>query len=235
MRHVPEVVSLPDGSTVELKPGTRVQTDFTPEERRVRLDRGDAHFTVAKDAARPFIVTIGNVRVRAVGTAFTISASGAAVEVLVTEGRVRIGDAEGRNLIDATNVAPDPSAPPQAGLPPGLDAGQVAVIPVGATSATPVPIATATSNVVERATAWRSVWLEFGDMPLSDVVREFNREAGGGAQPLLRTADEATGRVLVSGTFRADGIDAFVRLLQTSFGIEATRQPDGSLWLRKSG
>jgi transmembrane sensor len=235
VRHAPERLSLPDGSTVELKHGTRVETDFTRQERRVRLAAGDAHFTVAKDASRPFIVTIGNVTVRAVGTAFTISASTAAVEVVVTEGRVRVDDVDGRNLIapDTTvkNEAPESLA---AEHPPALDAGQRVVIPVGPGPLAPVPITAATPEIIDRNAGWRSVWLEFGDMPLAQVVHEFNQHAAEHQQPMLCTADATTGRVLVSGTFRTDGVDAFVRLLHSSFGINATAQADGSLALRKT-
>ncbi|MBI4622177.1 MAG: FecR domain-containing protein [Verrucomicrobia bacterium] len=234
VRHAPERLALPDGSVVELKPGTRVETDFTGDQRRLRLAAGDAHFTVANDPTRPFIVTAGHVTVRAVGTAFTISASTAAVEVVVTEGRVRVDDAAGHNLIKPVAVtASETVASGAVHHPPALDAGQRVVIPIGPGPLAPVPITAATPEIIDRTTGWRSVWLEFGDMPLAHVVHEFNQHAAEHQQPMLLTADEPTGRVLVSGTFRADGVDAFVRLLCSSFGIDATRQADGRLALHK--
>src|SRR5688500_11070174 len=51
---VSQVLSLSDGSTVELKPGSEVAEQFTVGERRVRLVRGEAHFTVTKNPERPF-------------------------------------------------------------------------------------------------------------------------------------------------------------------------------------
>lgn len=235
VRHAPKRLALPDGSVVELKPGTRVETDFTGDQRRVRLVAGDAHFTVAKDATRPFIVTIGKVTVRAVGTAFTISASTGTVEVVVTEGRVRVDDVAGRNLIEpAAATSPATTTLTETNHPPALDAGQRVVIPIGPDLPAPVPVTAATPEMIERAAAWRSVWLEFGDMPLAEVAREFNRQAATHRQPILFTADEPTGRVLVSGTFRADGVDAFVRLLHSSFGIVATQRTDGGLVLRRT-
>lgn len=235
VRHAPERLALPDGSVVELKPGTRVETDFTEDQRQVRLAAGDAHFTVAKDATRPFIVTVGKVTVRAVGTAFTISASTGTVEVVVTEGRVRVDDVAGRNLIAPAAAAGQGTvAPAEANHPSALDAGQRVVIPIGPDLPAPAPRTVATPEMIERAAAWRSVWLEFGEMPLAEVAREFNRHAALNRQRILFTADEATGRVLVSGTFRADGVDAFVRLLQSSFGITASQRTDGSLVLRRA-
>jgi len=234
VRHAPERLALPDGSAMELKHGTRFETDFTGPERRVRLVAGDAHFTVAKDARRPFVVTIGNVAVRAVGTAFTISASTESVEVIVTEGRVRVDGVDGRNLIASdTRATNDALEAPGTANPPTLDSGQRVLIPIGPGLLAPAPITVATPEIIDRSAGWRSVWLEFGNMPLAEVVYEFNRHAAEHRQPMLIAADEPSGRVLVSGTFRTDGVDAFVRLLHSSLGISATQQADGSLALRK--
>lgn len=92
----PEHRALPDGSWVDLNVGADIAVEFTAGgagARRVVLRRGEAHFTVAKDAARPFVVEAGGVAVRAVGTAFSVQRGGAGVEVLVTEGRVAVAPA----------------------------------------------------------------------------------------------------------------------------------------------
>ncbi len=50
----------------------------------MKLEAGEAHFAVAPDAARPFVVRVGGVAVRAVGTAFNVRyAADGAVEVTV--------------------------------------------------------------------------------------------------------------------------------------------------------
>lgn len=225
VRNVPEQIVLPDGSLVSFKAGTRVESLFSAGERRVRLPAGEAHFTVAKDPQRPFIVVTGNVEVRAVGTAFTVNASNEQVEVVVTEGRVRVDDSAGRTL-----VAPAASTTPAA-----LDAGHFVVIPVTpAAPPAPVPVQTASRAILERAEAWRSAWLEFGNTPLTEVVREFNRHGTRHSNLVLKVADEETGRVLVSGAFRADSAAAFVRLLESTFGIAATHGSDGSVLLRRT-
>ena len=43
---------LEDGSVVELNRGTKLEISYTAGERRVRLDQGEANFTVAKNKAR---------------------------------------------------------------------------------------------------------------------------------------------------------------------------------------
>jgi transmembrane sensor len=226
VRNAPERITLPDGSFIELKAGTRVEPAFTATERRVRLPGGEAHFVVAKDAIRPFVVVIDDVEVRAVGTAFTIHASAATVEVVVTEGRVRVDDRAGRTLVNLPHAA-------AADTPPLLDAGHFVVIPTAGPNRAPAPVQPATSEVLERSAAWRSAWLEFGDTPLADVVREFNRHGARHSNLILKLANEATGQVLVSGAFRADSAEAFVRLLESSFGITATPGTDGSVLLRR--
>ena len=45
--HLPKLLRLPDGSLAELNADTDLVEDFTVSERRVRLRRGEAHFTVA--------------------------------------------------------------------------------------------------------------------------------------------------------------------------------------------
>jgi transmembrane sensor len=81
---------LPDGSVAVLNRGAIVTEHYSVGTRRVRLERGEAHFKVAKDSARPFLVEIGGVTVRAVGTAFNVRLDPASVEVLVTEGKVDV-------------------------------------------------------------------------------------------------------------------------------------------------
>lgn len=50
-------VDLPDGSRLELNSATRLQVDFSPGRRHVRLSQGEAMFIVAHDRARPFVVS----------------------------------------------------------------------------------------------------------------------------------------------------------------------------------
>ncbi|NWO96327.1 FecR domain-containing protein, partial [Escherichia coli] len=70
-----------------LNTATQVELDFDREARRVALLNGEAQFDVVKDPARPFIVTAGDVTVRAVGTRFSVWRLG--------EDRTRVVVAEG--------------------------------------------------------------------------------------------------------------------------------------------
>ncbi|HEY4249532.1 MAG TPA: FecR domain-containing protein [Lacunisphaera sp.] len=207
----PERLTLEDGSIVELNAGAKVTVKFTPEERRVLLERGEAHFTVAKNPARPFIVSADKFSVRAVGTAFSVQLNREAVSVLVTEGKVRL---------DETEPARDHAAAASRELS-HLVAGEQAVMSTvdesGGENSHPIQIHEVTPVEIERALSWQGLRLEFVEMPLRDVVDEFNRYN----QRKLVIEDNQTGAILVQGNFRADNVDAFVRLLDLGFGVKA--------------
>ncbi|MEO6243832.1 MAG: FecR domain-containing protein [Opitutaceae bacterium] len=217
----PERITLADGSVVELNQGGKIAPEFTPETRRVRLLQGEAHFTVTKNSARPFIVEADGVAVRAVGTAFGVRQAGGTVEVLVTEGKVQV-ERPTFPAIAAPAVTVAPAAPTP------LVAGERAVVDTRTPAAAPV-VATVSADEIARALAWQGVRLEFKGLPLAEVVAEFNLRN----RQQLVVADIATGRLRVGGNFRADNVDGFVRLLEVSFGVTALRRDDGALVLRR--
>jgi transmembrane sensor len=84
-------VVLSDGSVVSLNTDSEISVRFTNEIRNINLLRGEALFDVAKNKRRPFIVSAGDTRVRAVGTSFTVSRlPQMPIQVLVREGTVEL-------------------------------------------------------------------------------------------------------------------------------------------------
>ena len=210
-------VGLPDGSTVLVNTNTRIETAYSAAERRVRLVRGEAHFTVAKNPARPFYVEANGVAVRAVGTAFNVRLRSDSVEVLVTEGRVRVADALG-----GASLLMDKSEQVSTDDVHLLKAGERAVVagsvePGGMRK--PVPAALVSATEVERVLAWQDRRLEFGAVPLSEIIAEFNRYN----RVQLAIEDPALAVERFGGSFRVDQPDAFVRLLENRFGVCAQR------------
>lgn len=229
-------LELADGSVVQLNTDSAVRVRFAEAERRVELLRGEAFFTVAKDAARPFTVSAGRVAVRAVGTAFNVRLRPEAVEVLVTEGKVAVGDGTVDRGPPATD--PHPADTTSGGIPDSasgflIGAGERALIPnlapQDSVAAAPVPtvVEPVGAPVIERALAWQERRLEFEATPLSEVVAEFNRYN----QHQLVIADPRLAGKQFGGAFRADGHEAFVNLLESSFGVVAERD-DGRTVLR---
>ena len=85
-------VPMGDGSHVTLNTDSEIRIALTDTERRVELGRGEAYFEVSKDPNRPFVVRAGNKRVIAVGTKFSVRREGDDIEIVVTEGKVRVED-----------------------------------------------------------------------------------------------------------------------------------------------
>jgi transmembrane sensor len=208
----PERLVLADGSVVELNDGGRIQTAFTAGERRVRLLAGEALFAVAKNPARPFVVEAGAIAVRAVGTAFDVRRGGDEIEVLVTEGKVHLERPAATGTVPALTP---------------LVAGQRAVIDVADPTRVPV-ISTVTPAGLQQALAWEAVRLEFSELPLTEVVAEFNLR---NAQQLV-IGDLETAKLRLGGTFRTDNVEGFVRLLEASFGVKPDFRDDGTIVLR---
>ncbi len=80
---------LEDSTRISLEPGSSIRyaTPMPPELRSVQL-KGDAFFSVAKNAGRPFVVHSGDILTRVVGTSFRIRSEGDNFEVSVATGRV---------------------------------------------------------------------------------------------------------------------------------------------------
>lgn len=211
---------LEDGSIAELNRDTEIAVSFTPTERRVQLIRGEANFMVAKNPARPFIVTAGGVDVRAVGTAFNVRMGTDALEVLVTEGRVQVGS----HLGEPNTGEPHPQLNDES----VLAARQRAFVPLTAHGGPP-QIATLTVGEVERVLAWQHLQMDFTAAPLRDIITEFNRRN----VVQLVVADAELAKVRVSATFRSDDLDGFVHLLEAGFGVQAERRGNAEIILHK--
>lgn len=204
-------LTLPDGSVVRLNTDSRVEVRYAEHERRVRLLRGEAHFSVAGQPARPFFVEAGGVAVRAVGTAFNVRLNAEAIEVLVTEGKVQVDDVVRGGTVLA------PRAP--VGIP-LLVAGERAVIPAPADAPQSVSAVLVSLAEIERSLAWRDRRLEFVAVPLGEIVAEFNRYNR--MRLVIEDVELASRRF--GGSFRADEPETFVRLLQTRFGLSVERR-----------
>ena len=89
----PQLVSLPDGSSVVLQKSSRVsyQKLFLDSVRTVTLV-GEAYFEVAKDAKHPFVVRTNELFTKVLGTSFNVRAYTSDKNVIVTvrSGRVAV-------------------------------------------------------------------------------------------------------------------------------------------------
>jgi transmembrane sensor len=218
----PHEISLPDGSQVQLNADSEIEEMFTVGERHVRLVRGEAYFTVAKDSTRPFVVDASGVTVRAVGTAFNVRLSAASVEVLVTEGTVRVLEGRAGAVIPrpTEDIGSDSSF---------LDAGRRATIPLGNAVEMSPEIAEVTDDEVQATLAWQVVRLQFADLPLEGVAAAFNQ-----LNSTRLVVDPSARDTIVAGTFRADNVVVFVDFMERAFGLTADRREDGTIRLSRA-
>ncbi|MGH7947299.1 MAG: FecR family protein, partial [Opitutaceae bacterium] len=200
---------LEDGSIVDLNRGAAVAVEYRTAERRVTLLRGEAHFTVMKNPARPFVVKARGIGVQAVGTAFNVAIGDSEVKVLVTEGRVRV-DPVAAGATSLTSGEPVPL--------PLVEAGELAVVSLAGT-AVPPQVAPVSPAEMERMLAWQPRMLDFTNTPLPEVVGAFNRRNS--VQVVI--ADPRLDALRLSVSFRSDNVEGFVRLMEGAFGVKAER------------
>lgn len=210
----PQQVALADGSVVNLNTASAVRVQLTPRERRITLSAGEAHFAVAHDTARPFIVTAAGVSVRAVGTAFNVRVAPEGVEVLVTEGRVAIERAESGAAAPAAFVS----------------AAERILIPAISASMSAAAVERVSADTLRDAIRWHRAVMTFSGVPLRDVIAQFNRRN----TVQLSLADAALGDRAIGGTFAVDQPEAFARLLAQDGDLVAERRGPSGIVLRRA-
>lgn len=200
---VGEIRRLPlaDGSVMTMNSASQIKVNLAQDVRQIALLQGEAWFEVAKDAKRPFIVQVGDVQVRAVGTAFSVRTRGTAVEVLVTEGVVETS-ARHDSKFQLT-----------------LKGGDRAI--VGASAL--VDFETGQSSNVDRALAWRSGMIDLNGTPLSSAAEEFNRYN----RRQIVIADPAIAAEQFDGLFRVNDPDGFAEAVKASLGVRINTAEPG--------
>lgn len=218
----PDRQKLPDGSVVQLNAGAHIQVDYSATRRLVRLVRGEAYFGVAKDQARPFVVSAGGVEVHAVGTEFAVRFAPDLVDVVVTEGRVAVA----RTVVSAPLVTPRASAVE----PVLVEAGRRAIVPEVNSASAQVRLEALEPAEIDATLAWRSRRVEFTGVPLSRAVALFDRHN----RLRFTIEDSALAELRVSGIYWIDDPEGFARLLQSSFDLRVERRDEKTLALLRA-
>ena len=183
-------VTLADGSIVQLNTDTALSVSITEHGRRLTLHRGEAFFTVALDAARPFEVEAGRGTIRALGTAFNVRTGSDRTTVTVTEHSIRI------------RLGKETSAEVHAGE-------RLRYRPDGWID----PIETAD---MDRVLAWRHHRLIFENQPLPEVLAELARYRSG---RLVILRDESLKTLPVTGSFDTERLDHLLPAIEESLPV----------------
>jgi transmembrane sensor len=199
-------VILPDGSIVELNARSRIRARFSERQRSIDLMEGQALFDAAPDAARPFVVNIDGLRVRAVGTQFDVNKRANGTVVTVVEGRVSVLPSS-----SAENAA----HPTEGSL---ISAGEQMTLTAQAARKT----LQARPADLAAAMAWTQRRLVFDASLLAEVVEEFNRY---NTRPLV-IEDSALDRFPITGSFSSTNPSSLIRFLQAQPGIHVIATDD---------
>ena len=188
---------LADGSQLMLNTDTRVDTDYNPRHRLIRLHDGEILVQSAPDPrrpSRPLLVDTPEGRIQALGTRFTVRRDAGQTRVTVLADTVRVTSA---NHPDGRLVQQGEEIRFTAGdLPPTGPA------PAGAAS-------------------WAGGKLMVVDMPLRELLAELGRYRRG----LLACSDAVAG-LRVSGTFPLADTDRALSVITEAFPLRQRRLTD---------
>lgn len=175
-------VALADTSVASINSNTELKVKLSDHKRQIVLVKGEAWFEVAKDKTKPFVVEAGEVRVRAVGTAFGVRRFENGAEVLVTEGTVEVWTGQAKSL---------------------MTAGQQSFVPYKTARIT----VTQQTQEVQRRLAWRDGKLIFTRQTLGEAVADFNRYS---ARKII-IADPSLENKRIFGQYQIDAAEQFAR------------------------
>lgn len=216
-------IKLPDGSETNLNTDSEIKIAFNDDQRNIRLVKGEAHFNVAHDEHRPFVVHAGNGIIRAVGTAFSVHLKDQNVEVIVTEGTVEIASVkEPRHdsFIDLNDIAPHKFLTT-------ISAGQSAEYG----NENIYSVKQVEPEIISRKLSWQRGMLVFEGNMLEDVVEEISRYTD--TEIIIRDPDIRD--IRVGGYFRTGETEALLAVLENNFSINITRANDHLIYLSGPG
>jgi transmembrane sensor len=211
-------VTLIDGSVVTLNTNTILETDLTRRVRQLYLRKGEAHFQVAHDRSRPFLVHAGDAVVRAVGTAFEVRLrTDQHVDVVVNEGRVEVqAPAAPQQALDAR------SRPVGLTTVRALNAGEQL-----STASADYAIVPVSQKQLSSELAWREGAIIFEGQPLSQAVSEIERYT----DARIVVSDPRVAALRVGGRFRTDDVQGFLDGLQAALPVTIRRTADGLVYV----
>jgi transmembrane sensor len=191
---------LQDGTRIILNTDTRIEVNYDEHARRVRLVRGEARFDVSKHPTWPFLVSVGDREIRALGTSFIVRHDSIEdLSVTLVEGQISVAP-----------IARNEEAPSQAAQ--VLAPGQRLIVSPHHAQAVDRP-------ELSRVTAWEHGRVEFEETPLEDATNEMNRYS----TTRITIVDAQVAQLHIGGVFRAGDSGEFVRIVTAAFGLRADR------------
>lgn len=211
-------LTLSDGSIMHLSSGSIAEVVYTNRERRIRLFRGEAVFDVTRDVARPFRVYVGKKRVEAVGTSFLTRLVGDELELVVTEGRVRLDALSFENALTA-DQAVNSSENYQKVF---VNEGSRVV------SSDMQNIIEVDKDAIARYTAWMQGKHIFEGDALKHIASEISRHS----TKTIVISDPELRTMKMGGVFETGQVDVFLSALEASLDVNIEYADDGLIYIK---
>ncbi len=212
-------IALPDGSGMRLNTQSKTSVVFNRKARIVHLLEGEAHFEVFHDATKPFVVYAGKVAVRAVGTAFSVYIKGNSVDVIVTDGEIKVASLP---QAVAANDEVDLTLLENAETVASFVQGQHAVFQDKIEL-----VETIKPQEITKKLSWRDGMLIFDGDSLQDVVDEISRYTP--KEIVILDADIR--ELKIGGYFRAGEITPMLDTLAANFNLKVEEINDNLIYL----
>ncbi len=192
-------IQLGDGSRIDLNTDTELSVHYAWTRRSVKLERGEALFSVVHNADKPFEVFAAGGRIQDIGTRFNVYQQTDRVSVTVLEGEVSV--AAGQNSV-AQNLTPGQ---------------QLSYDSTGKIS----DVAHADTDT---ATAWQKGRLVFKGQPLSVVLEQLGRYH----DVSLQIQGPRLQELKVSGVFPTDNLNLTLNTIAGALPIKVTQTTTNS-------
>lgn len=196
-----EIVTLGDGSSIELDTDTVVRTNIGPDHRIASIEKGEAFFKIAHDASHPFTVIANNNKITVLGTQFSVRDEAGRVEVRLIDGKVWFTSESSQGPAKSALMAP----------------GDVLVAAAGTLS-----VAKQTPKELSNELGWRRGLIVFHRASLGDAANEYNRY---NSQRIV-IPDAAVARLTVTGSLPAHDTQEFLTIAQKFFGLHVHKNGD---------
>lgn len=223
--------TLADGSILTLNTNSHVKVTFTQTQRLLALEYGELHIDVAHNPNQPLSVHAGGKVMQAVGTAFNVEYHNNQVELLVTEGEVRVAN------IDHTSKASDPMRVtrldqvrlPRSAL--SLVRGEKSLLgsPENALTENAIKVVKVKQSDIDAALSWQQGKLIFRGETLQQAMKEVSRYTA----VTFDIRDAELAQTHIAGVFNTHDIDALLGALQQNFNIHFEKQGTQKVILKK--
>ncbi len=204
-------VNLADGSVAHMNVLSKINVDFSEQERRIFLTEGEASFDVKSDSNRPFIVSVNGTEVYALGTKFNVKINPeGSLGVTLLEGRIRVST----NLNDQQEILSRILSAP----------GEQAIVSPLVSSSTRLRPKSESASIeistleLSKALSWREQKLIFEGQSLKDAIAEINRYTN----HTIELVDSAVANeAVIYGVFNSGDWEGFVSAVELSYPIKA--------------